>query len=859
MKNLRKTPSTFSLYLLLMLAAMVAFVASFVLYARAEGQLERANETRLKSTLLAQELRQSSNDLTRLVRTYVITGQELFKRQFEQALAIRYGTAPRPPDYGPSYWDFHAEGLQGTSTTGQAIPLLDLMRQAGFTDQEFAKLAESKANSDALAGLELAAIALVEADRPPDPAKRLKAIQMLHDDRFHHAKVDIMQPISEFDGMVNQRTLQAVQKAEASAAQMRLALVLLGLLLLFLLWKINRQLYAILGCSVPELHETIARLGSGDFAATITVPPQRQDSVLAWLAETQEHLAKLELRQYKAIVDSTDDAIISKTLEGIISSWNPGAERTFGYRAEEVIGQPMQMLIPADRTSEEPEILARIARGERVSHFETVRRHKNGQLIDISSTISPVQDERGVVIGASTIARDITHSKESEREIHRLAYYDPLTQLPNRRLFQDRLEHALVRSRRSHQCCAILFIDLDNFKTLNDTQGHDVGDVLLQQVAQRLLACVRLADTVTRLGGDEFVVMLEGLGENSQEAAQRAELVGEKILASLNQAYPLEGHLHHCTPSIGVALSVGDATASDVLLKQADLAMYRAKASGRNTLRFFDPEMQTSVDHHALLERDLRKAVAAQQFELHYQAQVGPQGRLQGAEALLRWHHPERGRVSPAEFIPVAETSGLILSIGHWVLETACERLAHWATVPALEPLTISVNVSARQFHQAHFVDEVLGLLDRTGARPQRLKLELTESMLATSVEEIIHKMLLLRARGVHFSLDDFGTGYSSLSYLKRLPLDQLKIDQGFVKDILTDPNDAAIAQMVVALAQSLGIEVIAEGVEIEAQQARLAELGCYVYQGYLFSRPLPLAEFEAFVRAQAPPTEPPG
>lgn len=840
--------SRFSSYLLIMLGAMVSFVVAFYAHIQIEGRLQEAHAVRLKSLLLAGELRQSSNDLTRLVRTYVITGDETFKRQFQSVLGIRDGTEARPQDYGPSYWDFAAGGRARSASKGTAQPLLDLMRQAGFTDMEFARLAESKAKSDELAQLEFEAMALVENDRPPDPAKWQQAIQMLHDEGFHRAKVDIMRPINEFEQLVNERTLAAVQKAEAQTDQMRLVLIALGSLLLYLLWAVSRQLYAILGCSAPELQHTIARLGNGDFFSRIAVAPGRENSVLGWVLETQKRLAKLELLQYKAIVDSSDDAIIGKTTTGIITSWNRGAERIFGYTAQEAIGQPMLMLIPPERAEEEPAILARICRGEQVEHFETIRRCKDGRLIDISTTISPIRDHTGTVVGASKIARDVTQAKAAESEIHHLAYYDPLTGLPNRRLLYDRLNHAILTTKRHGHSCAVLFIDLDNFKTLNDTRGHDVGDLLLRQVAQRLKGCVRGDDTVARFGGDEFVVVLECQSPNAALAADHAEIVGEKILDQLAQIYVLDGQQHHCTPSIGVTLFSGGPTSTDELLKQADLAMYRSKALGRNTMRFFDPEMQTIVDQNASMERDIREALATSQFELNYQPQMGSDGSLFGAEALIRWKHPTRGMVPPSVFIPRAEETGQILPLGQWVLETACTQLAAWSVRPGLEQLSISVNVSARQFYQTTFVPHLLDVLERTGANPHRLKLELTESMLAMHVEEIIQRMTALKSRGVRFSLDDFGTGYSSLAYLKRMPLDELKIDQGFVRDVLTDANDAAISKMVVVLADSLGIEVMAEGVETIAQRDFLAALGCRAFQGYLLSRPLSIECFEAFV-----------
>lgn len=440
--------------------------------------------------------------------------------------------------------------------------------------------------------------------------------------------------------------------------------------------------------------------------------------------------------------------------------------------------------------------------------------------------------------------------KNAEEKIQELAFFDQLTGLPNRILLLDRLKQAITASSRNDSYGALLFIDLDNFKTLNDTLGHDMGDLLLKKVAQRLNACVRAGDTVARLGGDEFMVMLAGLSRSEKEAATQVETVGNKILAELNQTYQLNSVTYRSTPSIGATLFRGHFTAIEDLLKHADLAMYKSKAAGRNALHFFDPTMEAAMTERAALESDLRDAVQGKKLFLHYQAQVVGDGRVTGAEVLLRWQHPQRGMVPPVEFIPLAEETGLILPLGQWVLETACSQLAVWATRPEMAHLTIAVNVSAHQFSQADFVEQVQAVLDSTGADPKGLKLELTESLLVSNVEEVIEKMFALKANGVGFSLDDFGTGYSSLAYLKRLPLDQLKIDQSFVRDVLVDPNDAAIAKTIVALAQSLGLDVIAEGVETALQRDFLASSGCHCYQGYFFSRPLPLKDFEHFANA---------
>jgi len=475
-------------------------------------------------------------------------------------------------------------------------------------------------------------------------------------------------------------------------------------------------------------------------------------------------------------------------------------------------------------------------------------RRKNGEEYPKWLTISAVKDEQGVLTHYVGTHFDITERKKAEEKINELAFFDQLTGLPNRTLLMDRVKQAFVANSRSGSYGALLFIDLDNFKTINDTLGHDVGDTLLRLAAQRLKLCVREGDTVARLGGDEFIVVVEDLSQNENEAAAQVKTVGEKIIAALGQIYSLADHDCHSTPSIGVALIGNQQSSVDELLKQADLALYQAKAAGRNTVRFFDPHMQAAVSARVALETDLRDALLRREFILYYQAQVEAGGRCTGAEVLVRWQHPQHGVVFPDKFIPLSEETGLILPLGHWVLETACTQLASWASQPDTAHLTLAVNVSGKQLHQRDFVEQVLSVLEKTGADPSKLKLELTESHLLTEVENAINKMGALRERGINFALDDFGTGYSSLSYLKRLPLEKLKIDRSFIMDVLTNPNDAAIAKTIVALAQSLGLHVIAEGVETVEQQQFLALHGCHWYQGYLYSRPVPLAEFEHFL-----------
>jgi diguanylate cyclase (GGDEF)-like protein/PAS domain S-box-containing protein len=463
----------------------------------------------------------------------------------------------------------------------------------------------------------------------------------------------------------------------------------------------------------------------------------------------------------------------------------------------------------------------------------------------------PIRDDNGTVIKWYGTTMDIHDMKLAHEEIGRLAFYDPLTQLPNRQLLMDRLAHALSLHAKSGRMGAVMVIDLDNFKSINDTLGHDKGDILLDQVARRLTGSVTPRDTVARLGGDEFVIVLEDIGENREAAARQADRTARVVLEAVNGPFDLAGHVRHITPSVGVAL-FGDASDGiGELLKRADMAMYQAKATGRNTIRFFDPKIQAVALARAALEIEMRQGLPDKQFVLQYQPQVNADGEVIGVEALVRWQHPGRGMVSPGEFIPVAEETGLILPLGRWVLDTACANLALLGSQPVTASIIMAVNVSALQFRQPDFVPDVLDALKRTGARPDRLKIELTESLLLDGIEDAIEKMGRLKTHGVRFSLDDFGTGYSSLSYLKRLPLDQLKIDQSFVRNVTHDSRDAAIVSTIITLGHTMGMSVIAEGVETAAQRDFLAERGCSAYQGYLFSRPLPWEQLNAFLSCE--------
>jgi diguanylate cyclase (GGDEF)-like protein/PAS domain S-box-containing protein len=557
---------------------------------------------------------------------------------------------------------------------------------------------------------------------------------------------------------------------------------------------------------------------------------------------TARRLADAELRIAATAFESQEGIFITDSA-GVILRTNQAFTAITDYTAQEAVGQTPRLISSGRHDAAFYAGMWSSLVSSGLWQGELWNRRKGGEVFPEWLTITAVKDGAGLATHYVASFTDITVRKSADEQISRLAFLDPLTGLPNRRLLMDRLAQALTAGARHQRQGALMFIDLDHFKTLNDTLGHYLGDLMLEQVAQRLTTCIRDGDTVARLGGDEFVVMLEDLSESAQDAANQAEWVGEKIQAALNQPYQLGNHEYHSTPSIGVTLFADQQVGIDELLKRADLAMYQAKAAGRNTLRFFDPQMQAVVTARAALELGLRAAVREGQFLLHYQAQVSRQGRLTGVEALVRWQHPQRGLVAPAEFIGLAEETGLILPLGQWVLEAACAQLAEWAAQPERAHLTIAVNVSAHQFHQDNFVEQVLSALAHRGASPLQLKLELTEGLLINNVEAVIAKMNALKVHGIGFSLDDFGTGYSSLSYLKRLPLDQLKIDQSFVRDLLTDPNDAVIAGAVIALGHSLGLQVIAEGVETAEQHHALAGIGCDGYQGDYFGRAAPVGD----------------
>ena len=594
-----------------------------------------------------------------------------------------------------------------------------------------------------------------------------------------------------------------------------------------------------------RLPSTERRLVRGSF---VDITERR----LAEKARAQEQaMQRHSEERVRLLLNSTGEAIYGIDREGRCTFCNPAGVRMLGWADEQdLLGQEMHTKTHYQKPDGSPyptgecPIYHVLESGDDIWVEDEIFFRADGSGFPVRYGAHPLRRDDQIV-GVVVTFTDITLRKAAESEIRNLAFYDPLTRLPNRRLMLDRLRQALTSSTRRGLHGALMLFDLDDFKTLNDTLGHDVGDQFLVEVARRMESCIREGDTVARLGGDEFVVILEDLDAEAV-AGMQAEIVAVKIQAALSQPFTLDVNLgddrdtrsYHCTSSIGITLFRDQSLSTDDLLKRADTAMYQAKAAGRNTLRFFDPDMQAVVTARAAMNSDLRFAVRERQFLLHYQPQVNRTGNTTGVEALVRWQHPRRGMVPPGEFIPLAEDSGLILPLGRWVLETACQQLALWGQKEESAHLTMAVNVSGRELHQKNFVSEVLAVIRATGANSARLKLELTESLLLHDVEDTIAKMAALQGEGVSFSLDDFGTGYSSLSYLKRLPLGQLKIDQSFVHDVLGGSSDAAIVRTIIALGDSLGLAVIAEGVETEGQREFLSRQGCHAYQGYLFGRP---------------------
>jgi diguanylate cyclase (GGDEF)-like protein/PAS domain S-box-containing protein len=570
---------------------------------------------------------------------------------------------------------------------------------------------------------------------------------------------------------------------------------------------------------------------------------------------TERKKSEEELQRLASIVEFSEDAIIGKNIDGVITSWNRGAEKIYGYTRDEVVGRDLSFLLPPERQAEIQAIMERVLSGQPIECLETQRLTRIGSAIDVSLSVSPIKDASGHIAGASTIARDITQRKAAEKQIQFLAYYDALTGLPNRTLLQDRLTRALASARRRKDKVALLFLDLDRFKTINDSLGHSVGDLVLQQVAERLKKWAREQDTVARVGGDEFLIVLTAVKEPADAA-----VAAERLMNTMNAAYVVQGHSLGISCSVGISIFPEHGAEGETLIKNADAAMYSAKESGCNNLQFFTKDMNAQAVERLTLESGLRLALDKKELFLVYQPQIEiATGRIIGLEALLRWQHPELGLVPPDKFIRIAENSGLIMPIGEWVLRTACSQTRKWQD-EGLLAVSVAVNVSSVQFRQAGFCELIRRVLHETGLAPQYLELEITESLLLSNEDVMLSVLQELKAMGLKLAIDDFGTGYSSLSYLRQFPVGKLKIDRSFIRDIAVNPDDVAITTAIISMAKSLNLKVIAEGVEDEAQMTFLTAHRCDEIQGYYFSKPLTVdkvadklrGDYPEHVRAQA-------
>lgn len=846
--------SAFSRQLFWLIVLFVISVGNFGLYVAAEKRIDRANELRLQAVLLADELRQSSDDLTRMVRTYVLTGKPIYKAHYQEILDIRNGVLARPENYQGVYWDLVLDDdVRPTPRSTLQKPLLELMQAAGFTPTEFKYLAAAKANSDALVSIELEAMRLPENTDAAAEELWQRARLMLYSAQYHQAKAAIMRPIAEFNRLAAQRNDAAVLNAANVALLFRVLMVLLIIALMVSLWRTYQALRLTLGSSVEAVKNKIDKIAEGDFSQTTSLDLTRpNNNVLGWLSEMQGKLQASQAQQAQlalhlhaekeraqVTLSSIGDAVITTDAAGRVTFLNQVAIDLTAWSLADALNKPLvEIFNIVNEATRQPVINPVhqvLEKGKTVllaNH--TVLIAKDGTEYNIEDSAAPILLGNGELVGCVLVFHDVTEKHRLLRDVRWQAGHDVLTGLPNRALLADRFERALLHARRQQTWLAVCLLDLDEFKPVNDTHGHDVGDKLLVQAAQRLSEVLRAEDTVARMGGDEFVLLLGGL--HSQEETR---LSLQRILDGMCAPYLIEDHHIEVSASVGVVFYPDDDADPDTLLRHADQAMYQAKQLGRNRFHFFDVhhDKETQNKHQTLAR--IKQALLAEELRVYYQPKVNLRtGEVTGMEALLRWQHPEQGIVAPAGFLPAVEQTDLIIDIGEWVLEQVLRQIESWAKAGAAWP--VSVNIAARHFQMPDFLVRLQVILARHPAVPAHLlELEILESVAQRDIEQVRSVILQCQALGVTFALDDFGTGYSSLSYLKHLPADTLKIDQSFVRDMLDDQEDLALVKAIIGLAKVFGRKVVAEGVETAEHGVLLMHLGCDVAQGYGIARPM--------------------
>ena len=646
--------------------------------------------------------------------------------------------------------------------------------------------------------------------------------------------------------------LAEIDKAESFASLKTLEIVALILSVVFAAVVVSGGIIFVTSVSRPikRLMDATRRFAGGDLKVRVAITHRDEigdlinsfNTMAGGLEKeiTGRERREVELLKVSRVVEQSPNVVLITDTQCNIEYVNPRFTLLTGYTREEAIGKKPRILKSGKTPPEVYKQLWRTITSGTEWRGEFCNKKKNGELYWVSSLISSIKNAEGVITNFIEIAEDITERMHAEEKIHQLAYYDALTGLPNRALYNDRLSLALSRAQRTREMLAVLFLDLDRFKDMNDTLGHSIGDQLLKTVAGRLTDSLRKEDTVTRLGGDEFTLLLPGMAQTEDVAG-----IAQKILEAVKKPLTLGGHELNITASIGIAIYPADGEDADALLKNADTAMYHAKEQGRNNYQFFTPALQTRTVEQMKMESSLHHALVREEFIVYYQPVVDIKtGRIVSSEALLRWQYPECGLVNPAEFIGIAERTGLIVPIGEWVLRTACAQNSAWQDA-GLPPLSVAVNLSARQFQQKNLVEMVEQALKDTGMGPRFLALEVTESTAMKNAEAANYMMKRLVGFGVHFVIDDLGTGYSSLRYLKTFPVHALKIDRSFVQDVVTDPNDASIVTAIISMAKGLKLKVVAEGVETVAQLEFLRSLGCDEAQGYLFGKPMTAGEFK--------------
>ena len=889
MRNLWQTVTVF-----------IISISIFIIYVWSAQMTKYADDQLIEATLLADELRMTTNGLTRMARGYIVKGDPVYKQGFQKIIDIRDGLQPRPSGHHQTYWDLILPGEKNYFTkTSETVSLLELIRRIGITKAEFAKLAEAKTNADAMSRMEMEAMSIADSAQ----ANRDKALFFLDSIEHHNAKVAVRDPIDDFYTMLNTRLSGVHNKAEMLSHYLLGVFALMALLSFFMLWRIYKTTYAILGTSVDNLHACIRDIGNGNFSTPIVVESGMEDSVAQWLSKMQIKLKELllaneRLKNLYSALSQCNNAIVRHKNEKELFSEICRIAVNFGGMKMAWIGmldeensqiKPVAFYgkgtdylegvaistNPADPSSQGPSGRAFHDNNsywcqDFVNDSLTLLWHERGREFGWGASAALPLVRNGVPVGVFNLyaenvgafdepsqkllkemAMDIgfaldTYASEAVRtkikeQIEYMAHFDFLTGLPNRTQLQDRFAYTMNLAKRQNGYATIMFIDLDHFKEVNDSLGHSVGDILLVEIAKRLLSVLREEDTLSRMGGDEFTLLLPDTDYNG------ALQVAQKLLDIFDESFLIDKYELTLSVSIGIAIFPIDGADKETLFKNADSAMYRAKKEGRNRYCFFTEEMQQNSMRKLSLSNALRHALKRNELEVVYQPQISTgDGKIIGAEALLRWHHPELGSISPVEFISIAEENGMILSIGEWVLRTAVTQAKTWMQ-KGMPPRIMAVNISAVQFHHSNLQEVVMKILNEVGLSPEYLELELTEGMAMQNPKKAIEIMNNLYAEGIRMSIDDFGTGYSSLSYLKKFKIYKLKIDQSFIHDITTDTEDKAIVVAIIAMAKSLGLQTIAEGVETLEQLEHLHEHGCDEIQGYYYSKPLSVEAFEIF------------